>query len=103
MLFRSKCQPSTGMEAVVSGENLCLQIVLWIDKKEAYRIYDRFEEEEIAVLTSGDFEVRMYCFPDDWIYGMILSFGPSAKVLEPDCVRQELARRIRSMAELYAV
>ncbi len=100
---QEKCQPSTGMEAVVSGENLCLQIVLWIDKKEAYRIYDRFEEEEIAVLTSGDFEVRMYCFPDDWIYGMILSFGPSAKVLEPDCVRQELARRIRSMAELYAV
>ena len=100
---QEKCQPSTGMEAVVSGENLCLQIVLWIDKKEAYRIYDRFEEEEIYVLTSGDFEVRMYCFPDDWIYGMILSFGPSAKVLEPDCVRQELARRIRSMAELYAV
>lgn len=100
---QEKCQPSTGMEAVVAGENLCLQIVLWIDKKEAYRIYDRFEEEEIAVLTSGDFEVRMYCFPDDWIYGMILSFGPSAKVLEPDCVRQELARRIRSMAELYAV
>lgn len=99
---QEKCQHSTGMEEGISGEP-CLQIVLWIDKKEAYRIYDRFEEEEIAVLPSGDFEVRMYCFPDDWIYGMILSFGPSAKVLGPDCVRQELARRIRSMAELYAV
>jgi len=35
------------------------KIRLHILKKEAYRIYDKFEEEEITVLENGDFEV---CF-----------------------------------------
>ena len=55
---QEKCQPSTGMEAVVSGENLCLQIVLWIDKKEAYRIYDRLDLWDDTVLRTVCESVR---------------------------------------------
>ncbi len=64
-------------------------IDIWIDKKEAYRIYDRFGEEEIEVL------------PDGWVYGVILGFGPSARVLAPEPVRQEVRRRILDMARQY--
>lgn len=78
------------------------EIILWIDKREAYRIYDRFDEDEITVLPSGDFEIHMNCPVDDWVYGFILSFGPAARVLEPRQVREETGRRIRRMAELYA-
>ena len=95
-------QQSWMKEEASSEEILYPQIVLRIDKKEAYRIYDRFEEEEITVLPSGEFEIRMNCFLDDWIYGMILSFGPSARVVEPDFVRHEMAKRIRFMAEPYS-
>ena len=77
------------------------EIILRIDKGEAYRIYDRFEEEEIIVLPSGDFELHMKCYVDDWVYGLILSFGPAARVVQPPQVREETARRIRQMAELY--
>ncbi len=77
------------------------EILLRIDKREAYRIYDRFEEEEIKVLPEGDFEIRMHCLVDDWVYGLILSFGPSARVLGPDWVRKELIRRIGQMAGMY--
>lgn len=77
------------------------EIILRIDKGEAYRIYDRFEEEEITILQSGDFEIHMKCSVDDWVYGLILSFGPAARVLEPAWVREETAGRIRKMAELY--
>lgn len=77
------------------------EILLRIDKGEAYRIYDRFEEEEIKVLPEGDFEVRMHCLVDDWVYGLILSFGPSARVLGPDWVQRELVRRIGLMAGMY--
>jgi len=78
-------------------------IVLWIDKKEAYRVYDRFEEEEITVLPDGHFQVHMNCLPDDWVYGMILSFGPSAKVLLPENVREEIKSRIRAMGRMYEI
>lgn len=77
------------------------EIIFRIDRKEAYRVYDRFEENEIRVLSDGDFEIRMWCVVDDWVYGLILSFGPSARVLEPDWVREELRGRIRQLAEMY--
>ncbi|MBD5489995.1 MAG: YafY family transcriptional regulator [Lachnospiraceae bacterium] len=77
------------------------EITLWIDKKEAYRIYDRFDEEEITVLPDGNFEIHYRCTLDDWVYGMILSFGPSAKVLAPKFVQAEMQRRIGEMAKLY--
>ncbi|HBA50560.1 MAG TPA: YafY family transcriptional regulator [Lachnospiraceae bacterium] len=77
------------------------EVVFRIERKEAYRVYDRFEEEEITVLPQGDFEIRMWCMVDDWVYGLLLSFGPSARVLGPGWVREELERRIRRMAEIY--
>ncbi len=77
------------------------ELILWIHKKEAYRVYDRFEEDEITVLSDGHFEIHYRCPMDDWVYGMILSFGPAAKVLAPEPVRQELHRRITEMKRLY--
>ena len=77
------------------------EVVVWIDGREAYRVYDRFEEEEITRLPDGNFEIRMRYVLDDWVYGMILSFGPSARVIGPEFVREEIARRISEMRELY--
>lgn len=77
------------------------KIVLQIDKKEAYRIYDRFEESELELLENGDFLVHMDCFADDWVYGTILSFGASAQVLSPVEVRDELYRRVTEMKKRY--
>ena len=52
-------------------------------------------------VPQGYFEIRMRGGGDDWVYGLILSFGPSARVLEPDWVREELEIRIRKMGEVY--
>lgn len=76
-------------------------IELLVDQKEAYRIYDQYEEEQIEVTDSGDFLIHMRCLADDWIYGRILSFGPSAKVLSPEHVAKEVRKRIRKMQERY--
>ena len=84
----------TGADTI---ERAYAEIVLRIDKTEAYRIYDRFEEEDISVLQNGDFLVRSWYLIDDWVYGLILSFGPSAEVLEPPYVRDEVKKRIAEM------
>lgn len=97
---QSEAEEGRGTETeALPGE----EIIFRIDRKEAYRVYDRFEEDEITVLPRGDFEIRMCCPLDDWVYGLILSFGPSARVLGPDRVREELERKIRQMAALYDV
>jgi predicted DNA-binding transcriptional regulator YafY len=72
-----------------------------IDKREAYRVYDRFEEEEIEVLPDGNFMVHFHLTMDDWGYGVLLSFGPSAEVLAPEAVRQEMKWRVQQMAKWY--
>ncbi|MCI9338555.1 MAG: YafY family transcriptional regulator [Lachnospiraceae bacterium] len=85
------------------NEEEATEILFRIDRREAYRVYDRFGENEIRVLPQGDFEIRMCCRVDDWVYGLILSFGSSARVLGPDWVREELERMIRKMAEVYGI
>lgn len=100
--FREENQEEITKDQQQAGGEAFPQISLWIDKKEAYRIYDRFEEEEITLLPDGNFKVQMNCILDDWVYGMILSFGPSAKVLEPETVRTEIKKRIHEMGEKYA-
>ena len=100
--FREENQEEITKDQQQVGKEVFPQISLWIDKKEAYRIYDRFEEEEITVLPDGNFKIQMNCILDDWVYGMILSFGPSAKVLEPETVRTEIKKRIHEMGEKYA-
>ncbi len=78
-----------------------IPIKLVIDKNEAFRVYDRFEEEEITVLENGDFLICARYYVDEWVYGMILSFGPSAKVLEPVEIKEEILKRIERMREKY--
>jgi len=76
-------------------------LTLWIDKKEAYRVYDRFDESELTQLPDGNFLARCAYPLDEWVYSLILWFGPSAKVLEPEFIREEVQNRIRKMLENY--
>ena len=83
------------MIKVLSGDGDIEDVEEWLERQQIR------EEDEITVLPQGDFEIRMRCSVDDWVYGLILSFGPSARVLGPDWVREELAARIRRMGEMY--
>lgn len=100
---RKAMEPGKACELENADAPACEDILLRIARKEAYRVYDRFEEEEITVLPEGDFEIRLRCPVDDWVYGLILSFGPSARVLGPGIVREEMAGRIRQMAGVYGL
>lgn len=93
--------PSENERLMEANMETC-QIIVQIHGKEAYRVYDRFEEEQISVLPDGNFEICMeYSVVDDWIYGLILSFGPSARVVSPKEVQNEICRRISEMRDLY--
>ena len=76
-------------------------LTIWIDKKEAYRIYDRFDESELELLPDGNFLAHCAYPLDEWVYSLILWFGPSAKVLEPEFIWAEVQNRIKRMMENY--
>lgn len=77
------------------------EITVRVEASEAWRIYDRFEEEEVTCLEDGSFLIRMRVKVDEWVYGMILAFGPAAQVLGPDHVRAEMTRRLRETLKKY--
>ena len=49
----------------------------------------------------GSFTIQ-FAYPlDEWVYGMILSYGPFAVVNEPPAVRTVVAQRLKQAAENY--
>lgn len=84
----------------VSGTK-CTKVKLLISASEAYRVYDQFEEEEITVLPDGNFLIQINYPLDDWVYGLILSFAASAKVVEPEKVRTEIQKKLVQIQNRY--
>ncbi len=101
--FAPKTEPVQQIvETESSGQEFPVTpLTIWIDKKESYRIYDRFDESELEQLPDGNFLAHCAYPLDEWVYSLILWFGPSAKVLEPEFIRVEVQNRIKQMLENY--
>ena len=78
-------------------------VVLEIKKSMAYRVYDEFEEEQIACKKNGDFLVTMKYIENQWLYGYILSWGAYAFVREPDHIRKKIEKELKNMINKYKI
>lgn len=79
-----------------------IEIVLKIDKKMAYRVYDEFDEDLIEKQEVGNFIVSVSVPEGDWIYGYILSFGSNAEVIEPESVRNKIIKDFKEGLKKYS-
>lgn len=75
---------------------------LKIAAASAYRVYEEFEEPEIKKHKDGSFTITVSYPENEWIYGMLLSYGQDLEVLKPGRVRREMKNRIKKMAKLYS-
>lgn len=101
IMQREEVQGENVPQEGVEQEFPVTPLTIWIDKREAYRIYDRFDESELEVLPDGNFLAHCAYPLDEWVYSLVLWFGPSAKVLEPEHIRVEIQNRIKKMMENY--
>lgn len=76
-------------------------IVLKVDASLAYRVYDEFLEEQIQVLQDHSFLVTLNYIEDEWVYGLILSFGCYAHVVEPERVKKLIQGRLEKALGRY--
>lgn len=60
-----------------------VEVVLRVNLSQEYRVLDEFPGEDVVQNKDGSFTVKMSHVEDEWLYGYILSFGPSATVLKP--------------------
>ena len=78
-----------------------IPVVLAIDARMAYRVYDDFEEDEITHLPDGSFLVRTAFPPGAWILSFILGYGDAAQVLEPEALRSEVRAALKKTLSQY--
>lgn len=76
-------------------------IELLIGPQLAYRVYEEFSSEEIQRQEDGSFKVIVYYPEDEWLYGYLLSFGPSLEVLSPSSLQIALKCRLEKMLASY--
>jgi predicted DNA-binding transcriptional regulator YafY len=67
----------------------------------AYRVYDEFDEDCVEKQPDGGYIVTTSWPEDDWIYGMILSFGKSIEVLAPERIRDAVKNIMLEAIKIY--
>lgn len=97
------CEPpdiSVEPDENVPYSNAC-EITLKISGRMAYRVYDEFDEDNISKSPDGSFTVRCAYPVDDWVYGMILSYGEYCEVLSPEDIRENIKKKINAVKTTY--
>lgn len=80
-----------------------ITILLEIDNRVAYRVYDEFAIEQIHKNEKGNFDVEWSCIENDWVYDYILSWGEYAVVKEPLFVKEKVQYKIKNMIKKYNI
>lgn len=78
-----------------------VDIVLHVQPNLEFRAYDDFMSGQVEKQEDGSLVIRFSAPSGDWLVGYLLSFGPSAQVLEPDYLRQALQKQARAISLLY--
>lgn len=78
-------------------------VKVWVDKSQAYRVYDEFDEKDIIKDPEGNFIVETHFPEDEWLYSYFLSYGASAKILEPESIREKIKKRLSDACRLYEI
>jgi predicted DNA-binding transcriptional regulator YafY len=81
--------------------NESITITLLIDQSQGYRVYDNFDNEFITKREDGKFLVKAQYVLDSWVYGMILSYGEYAEVIEPKFVREKVRNLLLDTLDVY--
>ena len=67
----------------------------------AYRIFDEYDTSCFERREDGSFLVTIDFPKSEWIYGYLMSFGDSLRILEPVEIRDEVVRRLQTALKQY--
>ncbi|NMD38851.1 MAG: YafY family transcriptional regulator [Christensenellaceae bacterium] len=84
------------------NSNQTTEIIMKIDSDMEYRVLDEFSEKDVVQNRDGSFTVKMRFIEDSWVYGYILSFGSSAKVISPPEIQNTIQNILQNMVLNYS-
>lgn len=94
-----------GFEGFAWGEPVetrrLIELVMRFSPRVRVRVEDYFDAENIETAPDGTMLVRVRYHEDDWVYGMLLSYGNDVEVLEPPHLREIISRKAEEIVEVY--
>ena len=100
--FDSKAFRPSEIEESEYQSYALIDVKLYFEPQVAYRVYDEFDERYVTKNDDGSFVVTASLPNDYWLYEYILSFGAWIEVVEPQSVRDEIARQAENIKNKYA-
>lgn len=76
-------------------------IKLKISPNLAFRVYDEFDPESIAVMADGSLLVEISFPMDSWVIGYLFSFGTDVEILQPPELKNQLWEYAEKIAAHY--
>lgn len=78
-----------------------INMVLRFHPRVRVRVEEYFGPEHMTVEEDGSLLVRSELPEDDWLYGILLSYGPDLRVLEPKTLADAISGQASRVVELY--
>ena len=77
-----------------------ITVKLKFDRRIAFCVYDEFTDN-ITEDTQGNLYVQVNLPDNEILYSYLLSFAEYVEVLEPQCIRKQIKKRLQKMQEKY--
>ena len=77
-----------------------ITVKLKFDRRIAFRVYDEVTDN-ITEDTHGNLYVQVNLPDNEILYSYLLSFAEYVEVLEPQCIRKQIKKRLQKMQEKY--
>jgi predicted DNA-binding transcriptional regulator YafY len=78
------------------------EMIFVFDPKVRYRLIDTFHPDLVTLLENGSIQVKGPFTVDEWLYGMLLSYGDLVTVEQPAIVAEEIVIRAHKIIERYS-
>ncbi|MCL1822704.1 MAG: YafY family transcriptional regulator [Oscillospiraceae bacterium] len=99
---RSKPHVSANGEEKIKQERCpWIRLTLEFSGDALYRLCDDFDDDILTDNGDGTFKIEISLPEEEWLYGYILSFGTSVKVLAPAYIKKIIKERAEKIAGMY--
>ncbi len=78
-----------------------IQIKARVSSKKAFYLLDTFACSEIQTHKDGSLTVFFTAPDEDWLTGMLLSFGPEMKIISPKEIKERIIKLAEGTVNLY--
>ena len=78
-----------------------IEMKLLIDKTLRYRVEEAYSPSQIEYKANGSVIVTVVFPEDDWVYGLILSYGEKVEVLSPDYLKVIIKEKAEKIYKKY--